>query len=109
MRFALLLCVVWPVVAQFRTTAPLVVAPTTVTDGAGRLIVGLTEKNFAVYDNGVLQRIHVDDNLNPISLVVIVQNSASSEAILDKLGRSASLFTEYLAAEGGETALTVRQ
>jgi len=52
----------------------------------------------------------------PISLVVVVQTSTNSGAVIDKLGGSGILFTQLLAADAGETAVisfsnrvTVRQ
>jgi len=41
----------------------------------------------------------------PIDLVVAVQTSANSGAVIDKLGGSGILFTELLAADAGETAV----
>lgn len=41
----------------------------------------------------------------PIDLVVAVQTSANSGAVLDKLGGSGILFTQLLAADAGETAV----
>jgi len=91
--------------AQFRSTAPLVVAPTTVTDSGGRYVDGLTPENLILYDNNVPQPIHMDWMTYPISLVVAVQTSANSGAVIDKLGGSGILFTELLAADAGETAV----
>ena len=51
------------------------------------------------------QPIQVDESFNPISLVVAVQTSANSAAILDKLGDSGILFTDLLAGDRGETAM----
>lgn len=94
-----------PLLAQFKSTVPLVVAPSTVTDGNGRFIDGLTANDLVLYDNNVPQAIQVDAIANPISLVVLVQASSKSAAILDKLGGSGILFSELIAAEAGETAL----
>jgi hypothetical protein len=38
---AALLAIAWPCCAQFKSTVPLVVAPTTVTDSHGRFVDGL--------------------------------------------------------------------
>src|SRR5271157_4642257 len=106
MRVVVVLAVaVWPLFAQFRSTVPLVVAPTTVTDRNGRPIVGLTETDLVLYDDNVAQTIQVDEIVHPISMVVLIQASSNSAAILDKLGGSGILFSELLAAERGETAL----
>jgi VWFA-related protein len=91
--------------AQFKSTVPLVVAPTTVTDAKGRYVDGLTAGDLALYDNNVPQTIHLDDAVNPISLVVAVQTSANSGAVIDKLGGSGILFAQLLAGDAGDTAM----
>jgi hypothetical protein len=91
--------------AQFRSTVPLVVAPTTVTDSKGRYVDGLTPADLVLYDNNVPQAIHMDWMMYPIDLVVAVQTSSNSGAVVDKLGGSGILFTQLLAADAGETAV----
>lgn len=102
--------------AQFKTSVPLVLAPTTVTDSKGQYVDGLTSSDLILDDNNVPQRIHMDSTDYPISLVVVVQTSSNSGPVIDKLGGSGILFTQLLAADAGETALitfsdsiTVRQ
>jgi VWFA-related protein len=90
---------------QFKSTTTLVVAPTTVTDSKGRYVDGLTPDDLALYDNNVAQTIRMDWTTYPISLVVAVQASANSGAVIDKLGGSGILFTQLLAADAGETAV----
>lgn len=97
-----LACTGW---AQFRTTTPLVIAPTTVTDSKGHYVDGFTPENLILYDNSVPQAVQMDWTEYPISLVVAVQTSANSGAVLDKLGGSGILFTQLLAADRGETAV----
>lgn len=101
---AVLLCG-FAALAQFRSTVPLVVAPTTITDARGKYIDGLRPSDLVLYDNNVPQPIQMDWMLYPISLVVVVQASSNSRAVLDKLGGSGVLFTDLLAAYAGETAL----
>ena len=91
--------------AQFKSTVPLVVAPTTVTDSKGRYVDGLTPQDLVLYDNNVPQAIQMDWMTFPIDLVVAVQTSSNSGAVIDKLGGSGILFTQLLAAEAGETAV----
>jgi VWFA-related protein len=91
--------------AQFKSTVPLVVAPTTITDSKGRNVDGLTPDDLILYDNNVPQKIQMDWMAYPIDLVVAVQTSANSGAVIDKLGRSGILFTQLLAADAGETAV----
>jgi VWFA-related protein len=97
-----LTCTGW---AQFKSTVPLVLAPTTVTDSKGRYVDGLTPEDLILYDNNVPQRTQMDWMTYPISLVVAVQTSSNSGAVIDKLGGSGILFTQLLAAEAGETAV----
>ena len=91
--------------AQFRSTVPLVVAPTTVTDAKGHYIEGLMPEDLILTDNSVPQKIQMDWAAYPISLVLAVETSANSGAVLDKLGGSGILFTQLLAADRGETAV----
>jgi VWFA-related protein len=95
-------CAAW---GQFKSTVPLVVAPTTVKDAKGRFIDGLDTTDLILYDNNVPQTAQLDFEVYPISLVVAVQTSANSEAVLDKLGRSGVLFSQLLAGDAGETAV----
>jgi VWFA-related protein len=91
--------------AQFKSTVPLVVAPTTITDSKGNNIDGLTPEDLILYDNNVPQKTQMDWMKYPIDLVVAVQTSENSGAVIDKLGGSGILFTELLAADAGETAV----
>jgi VWFA-related protein len=95
----------WTGLAQFKSTVPLVVAPTTITDSKGRYVDGLTPDDLILYDNNVPQAIRMDWMTYPIDLVVAVQTSENSGAVIDKLGGSGILFTELLAADAGETAV----
>jgi len=90
---------------QFKSTVPLVVAPTTVTDAKGHFVDGIEARDLVLFDNNVPQPTQLDYEVYPISLVVAVQTSANSEAILDKLGRSGILFSQVLAGNAGETAV----
>jgi VWFA-related protein len=91
--------------AQFRSTARLVVTPTTVTDSKGNYVDGLAPDDLILYDNNVRQTIQMDWMLFPIDVVVAVETSANSGAVIDKLGGSGILFTQLLAAEAGQTAM----
>ena len=65
--------------AQFKSTVPLVVAPTTVTDAKGRYVDGLTPEDLILYDNNVPQAIQMDWTTYPIDLVVAVQTARIPE------------------------------
>lgn len=106
MRAAVLAAVLIPAaVAQFKSTVPLVVAPTTITDSKGRLVDGLMAEDLVLRDDSVPQKIQMDWMSYPISLVVAVQTSENSGAVIDKLGGSGILFSQLVAADRGETAV----
>jgi hypothetical protein len=71
-------CAVWP---QFRSTVPLVVAPTTIKDGKGRIVDGLEPSDLILYDNNVPRPIQADIAVYPISLVVAVETSEGSSHV----------------------------
>jgi VWFA-related protein len=105
MRFVWIVVLACAARAQFRSTVPLVVAPTTVTDAKGRYVDGLTTDDLILYDNNVPQKLQMDWMQFPIDLVVAVETGANAGAIIDKLGGSGILFSQLVAAEAGETAL----
>jgi len=76
-----------------------------VTDSKGRYVDGLTARDLILYDNNVPQPIQLDWTTYPIDLVVVVQTSSNSGAVIDKLGGSGILFADLLAGDAGETAL----
>jgi VWFA-related protein len=105
MRFLWLAVLAGAAWGQFRSTVPLVVAPTTVKDAKGRFVDGLSTDDLILYDNNVPQRIQMDWMLFPIDLVVLAGAGANAGAVIDKLGGSGILFSQLVAAEAGETAL----
>jgi len=106
MRTAMVaLLTVWGARAQFKATSTLVLAPTTVTTVDGKYVDGLQARDLTLYDNNVPQAIQVEEAFNPLSLIVALQASANSSAILDKLGGLGVLFTHLVAGYRGETAL----
>jgi VWFA-related protein len=91
--------------AQFKSTVPLVVAPTSVTDAKGHYVDGLTAQDLVLYDNEMPQPMQMDWSAYPIDLVIAIQTSSNSGAVLDKLGGSGILATQLVAADAGETAV----
>jgi VWFA-related protein len=82
-----------------------VLAPTTVTTVDGRFVDGLQAQDLTLFDNNVPQAIQVEEAFNPLSLIVVLQTSANSAAVVDKLGDLGVLFTHLVAGDRGETAL----
>src|SRR4051794_40576982 len=106
MRVAIpILLAAFPLLAQFRSTSTLVIAPTTITDPAGKYIDGLQPEHLILYDNNVPQPIQVEEAFNPLSLIVAIQTSANASANLDKLGDTGILFTHLVAGDRGQTSI----
>lgn len=106
MRLAIAIVLVGgPGWAQFKSTTPLVVAPTSIVDSKGHFVDGLTTDDLVLLSNGVPQAIQMDWMAYPIDLVVAVQTSANSGPVIDKLGGSGILFTQLVAADRGTTAV----
>ena len=77
----------------FRTGTKIVPLLVTVTDPQRRLVPGLTRDDFQIYDNRKLQEITLFDNeVRPISVVVMLDTSASMTNNLDQLYAGAEQF-----------------
>jgi Ca-activated chloride channel homolog len=71
-------------------TVPLYV---TVTDSTGRLVPGLVQEDFEVYDNGKLQTLtNFDNKAMPITAVVMLDTSGSMTLLMDLVKQAAEEF-----------------
>ncbi len=94
-----------PQETTIKTTVPLVVAPATVTDRAGKYVDGLRAQDFVLYDNRVVQKIDVETVYTPIALVAAVQSSEISAAALAKIRKIGSMIEPLVVGSGGEAAV----
>lgn len=88
-----------------RTTVVNVQVPVTVLDKKGTYITGLTEKDFQVYDAGGLQKIQVDEAVQPISLVVAVQTNSRARDGFPLIRKASALLLPLVAGASGEIAV----
>ena len=107
MRFLFLLAVTCVSGQQtvIRTTVPLVLVPTTVSDKHGKTIDGLNESDFEVFDNGAPVRHTLEVSMQPIALVVAVQTSTVAGAALAKIQKIGAMFEPLVVGEGGVAAI----
>jgi VWFA-related protein len=84
-----------------------VLVPTLVTNIAGDPIFRLSAEDFTVYDNGVQQKIQLDENVwgERMSIVVAIQKGHSADATLDKVKRLGSLLYPIVGEGKGEVAV----
>jgi len=77
----------------FRTATNTVPVYATVTDAAGRLVPGLEEADFEIFDNGKKVDIALFENsIQPITVVVMLDTSGSMTMNLDLLKEAATQF-----------------
>ena len=91
----------------FHVSTSVVVVPTLVEKRDGDVIYGLKPSDFSIFDNGVEQKIHVDDDLDtqPVSLVVCVERGRDARLEFDKIRRLGPLLESFIGDGRGEVAL----
>src|SRR5690349_12860090 len=83
-----------------RVTTRIVPLPTMVTDGQGRIVPDLEKEAFTVLDNGKPQEIVLFENtIQPFTVVVMLDFSASMTSSLDLLKQAAESFLLRLLPE----------
>ncbi len=98
-----------PADATIRVNTNIVLVPTLVEKRSGEVVYGLGPKDFIVEDNGIPQKVQVDDDLDaqPVSLVVAVERGRAAALEFDKFARLGSLLELFLGQGHGEAALVV--
>ena len=93
---------------RFGAQSRLVLVPTTVTDARGRTVDGLEATDFMVLDNGKPRTVTVDTigtGVAPIALVIAVQSSGISKAVLDKVSKIGAMIQPLVTGERGCAAV----
>jgi VWFA-related protein len=87
----------------------LVMLPTRVETKAGETVYGLTADQFIVEDNGILQRVRIEDSPESasVSLVVTIQCGRSAAAEFPKLKGLATMIEGIVGAAPHEVAVVV--
>ena len=90
-----------------RSSSTVVLVPTLVTDPAGRPVFGLRAEDFIVEDNGVPQRVRIDESLEtqPVSLVIAIEKSQDASVTLEKIQHLGTLIDPIIADGKGEAAV----
>lgn len=84
----------------------LVNTPVTVRDSGGEMVHDLDKADFRIFDNGIEQKItHFDLGGDPISLVILVENSSRIEPLMTEVRKTGILFTQTVMGATGEAAV----
>jgi VWFA-related protein len=91
----------------FRVSTSVVIVPTLVEKSNGEVLYGLKPTDFTVLDNGVQQKVHVDDDLDtqPVSLVVCIERGRDAPLEFDKIGKLGPLLDLFTRDGRGDIAL----
>ena len=88
-----------------RSASALVIVPTLVQSLSGELVGNLDESHFRLSDNGIEQKVFVEQALNqPLAIVVLVQNGGVASGQL-RVGKAADLESQ----SGNERAVDLRR
>lgn len=90
-----------------RITTTEVLVPTLVQKGNGDVVYGLKQSDFALEDNGVPQKIRVQEEMDsaPVALVLAVELGGASILEFDKLAKMGPLLDMFLTDPRSRTAL----
>jgi VWFA-related protein len=90
-----------------RVTTKEVLVPTLVEKHDGSVVFGLKPSDFVVEDNGVAQKVHVQEEMDtaPVALVVAVEQGGMSVLEFDKFARLAPLLDAFLSDPKSQAAL----
>ena len=90
-----------------RVTTQEVLVPTLVEKRGGGIVYGLKQDDFVLEDNGVPQKIRVQEEMDtaPVALVVAVEEGGMSVLEFDKLARLGPLLDSFLSDDRSQAAL----
>jgi VWFA-related protein len=90
-----------------RVNTTVVLVPTLVEGRKGEVVYGLKPSDFMLLDNGVPQKVRVDEELDdaPVSLVICIQRSRDATLEFDKFARLGPLLQLFSGGNQGEVAL----
>jgi VWFA-related protein len=90
-----------------RITTKEVLVPTLVEDKSGGIVYGLKSDDFVLEDNGVPQKVHVQEEMDtaPVALVVAVEQGGVSALEFDKVAKLGPLLDLFLSEPRSQAAL----
>src|SRR5580692_1143238 len=95
-----------PDTPTLRSTTNAVLVPTLVEKDEGQVVYGLKAGDFVLEDNGVPQKLRVEEDMDtaPVALVVAVQQGRMAALEFDKIAKLGPLLDLFLGDGKGEAA-----
>jgi VWFA-related protein len=95
-----------PAKATIRSASALVIVPTLVQSVSGELVANLDASRFRLSDNGIEQKVFVEQALNqPLAVVVLVQNGGAASGQLQTYGKLDTVLESVLGRSTRTVAL----
>jgi VWFA-related protein len=95
-----------PQAPPLKVQVNLINTPVAVYSNKGEMVHTLDAKDFQVTDNGIPQKItHFDLGSDPISMVILLENSSRIAPLLPALRKAGILFTQTVLGPRGEAAV----
>jgi VWFA-related protein len=93
--------------ATVRVTTNVVLVPTLIEKAHGEVVYGLKSSDFILEDNGVPQKLRVEEDMDtaPVALVVAVEQGRASGLEFDKIAKLGPLLDLFLGDGKSEAAL----
>lgn len=92
--------------AAIRVRVDVVTAPAVVRNEKGELVEDLEQKDFHVFDNGIEQKVdHFDVGGDPLSVVLLIENSTRVAPMLPAIQKSGIVFTQSVLGQDAEAAV----
>ena len=89
----------------FRSSVRNITAPVIVLDKSGAIVDGIEPGRFHLYDNGKPQKINVDVSVQPLSIVIAIQQSDRVDAVLSQIHRIGPMIQPLVTGDNGEAAV----
>src|ERR1700730_7214357 len=109
MRYGVAVFIVAGLVAQdaavIRVPVRLVAVPTLVYSRENQLIPGLKKADFRVLDNGVPQKIDLDTDYAPVSVVIAIQTNQDVHGSVPYIAKVGSVMDAHLVGATGRAAV----
>jgi VWFA-related protein len=105
LAFAIFAVIAWAQPPTIRVPVRLVTAPTLVFNGDDRLVFGLEQRHFQVFDNGQPQRAALDTDYAPVSIALAVQANQDIRSYTRFIAKVGSAVEALLVGENGEGAV----